>query len=152
MADRKNDLDAKREALVETIVQLLLSDISCGRKLRQVLDTTKQFKKLRAEGHEVKVCAGGLLRITGGEKKSMPTATRKRKQFCVGALVAGLIGCFFLSGYSEVLERSALASPRPAILDLFDDPFDQDLGSYSPLDISDCRAFTSLARCQDLAQ
>ena len=124
MSRDRDHLDAKRRAVLKKIADVILNDKSSHKKLRQILDTTTQFRRLRAKGQDVKLC-GGLILIPGkaeGKSKEGARLARSRRAVqlarktyvrCVGILVAGLAACFFLVDYSDLLEAELSAAQLP---------------------------------------
>jgi|RhiMetdeSRZDD1v2_1073273.scaffolds.fasta_scaffold253483_3 hypothetical protein len=125
MSRDRNYLDAKRRKVLEKVADAILHDKSSHRKLEQILDTTLQFQRLRAQGLDVKVCDGGLILIPGraeGKSEGMVQSARSKgavqlamKTYvkCVGILVAGLASCFLLADYSDLLEAELSAAQLP---------------------------------------
>jgi hypothetical protein len=124
MSRDRNDLNTKRRAILEKIADAILNDKSSHSKLREILDRTMEFQRLRAQGQNVEL-RGNLILITGrteekSERRPQPAKSRGAVQFarktyikCVGILVAGLAGCFLFADYSDLLEPQLSAAQLP---------------------------------------
>ena len=124
MSRDRNYLDAKRRKVLEKVADAILNDKSSHKKLEQILDTTLQFQRLRAQGQDVKLC-GNLILIPGraeGKREGVVQSARSKgavqlamKTYvkCVGILVAGLASCFLLADYSDLLEAELSAAQLP---------------------------------------
>jgi hypothetical protein len=124
MSRDRNELDTKRREVLEKIADAILNDKSSHRKLREILDRTMEFQRLRAQGQDVKLCGNLILipgraqeRSEGGDQsaKSRGVVQLARKTYvkCIGILVAGLAGCFLLADYSDLLEPQLSAAQLP---------------------------------------
>jgi len=133
MSRDRDDLDAKRRQVLERIADAILDDKSSHKKLKQILDTMLEFKRLKAEGQDVRLCDGGLILIPGRgdekhdaaassvtSKKAVQLATKTYVKL-IGVLVASLMGWFVLSGYCELNNSlSAAQVPPRYFVDVYD--------------------------------